>query len=81
MVEQYNDQLRELRQNDITEVSAAFKETIRQLRDEERATEESVQVQPSSTIVNSFYFDRRISNPLTVPLFWNTQASSFPMWD
>lgn len=44
MVEQYNDQLRELRQKDMSEASTAFRETIRELRDEERAPQEAVQV-------------------------------------
>lgn len=48
LVEQYNDQLRELREAGLTEQAEEVREALRALRDEERAPEASVQVQPLS---------------------------------
>ena len=50
MVEQYNDQLRELRLHDLADVSNTLRETIRELRDEERAPQDAVQVHTSHLI-------------------------------
>ena len=44
MVEQYNDQLRELREHNMADVSEAFRQTVRELRDEERTPPGAVQV-------------------------------------
>ncbi|KAL3158135.1 hypothetical protein ABBQ32_011731 [Trebouxia sp. C0010 RCD-2024] len=44
LVEQYNDQLRELREAGLTEQAEEVREALRALRDEERAPEASVQV-------------------------------------
>ena len=44
LVEQYNDQLRELREAGLTEQAEEVRETLRALRDEERAPEASVKV-------------------------------------
>ena len=43
-VEQYNDQLRELREAGLTEEAEEVREALRALRDEERAPEASVKV-------------------------------------
>lgn len=48
LVEQYNDQLRELREAGLSEQAEEVREALRALRDEERAPEASVQVQSLS---------------------------------
>lgn len=53
LVEQYNDQLRELRQAGLTEQAEEVREALRALRDQERAPEASVQVKPSSWFVTA----------------------------
>ena len=45
LTEQYNDQLRELREAGLSESSPEVRNAVRQLRDEERAPLDSVQVQ------------------------------------
>ena len=45
LTEQYNDQLRELREAGLSESSPEVRNAVRQLRDEERAPLASVQVQ------------------------------------
>jgi len=44
LVEQYNDQLRELREAGLSEQAEEVREALRALRDEERAPESSVKV-------------------------------------
>lgn len=44
LVEQYNDQLRELREAGLSERAEEMREALRTLRDEERAPESSVKV-------------------------------------
>lgn len=44
LTERYNDQLRELRAAGLTETAADLREAVLQLRDEERAPLEAVQV-------------------------------------
>ena len=47
LVEQYNDQLRELREAGLTEQAEEVREALRALRDQERAPESSVKVSNS----------------------------------
>ena len=47
LVEQYNDQLRELREAGLTEQAEEVREALRALRDQERAPESSVKVSDS----------------------------------
>ena len=44
LVEQYNDQLRELREAGLTEQAEDVRQVLRDLRDEERAPEAAVKV-------------------------------------
>lgn len=44
LTEQYNDQLRELREAGLVESAAEFREIVRKLRDEERAPLDAMQV-------------------------------------
>lgn len=44
LTEQYNDQLRELREAGLSETSKEFREIVRELRDEERAPLNATQV-------------------------------------
>lgn len=44
LTEQYNDQLRELREAGLTEDAAELREVVRELRDEERAPLDAMQV-------------------------------------
>ena len=59
MVEQYNDQLRELREHDMTDVSEAFRQTVRELRDEERTPPGAVQVYGLMRTVSLIVFSSR----------------------
>ena len=43
LTEQYNDQLRELREAGMSESSAEFRDIVRELRDEDRAPLDAVQ--------------------------------------
>ena len=43
LTEQYNDQLRELREAGMSESSAEFRDVVRELRDEERAPLDAIQ--------------------------------------
>lgn len=52
LVEQYNDQLRELREAGLTEQAEEVREVLRDLRDEERAPEASVKVPFSSHVIS-----------------------------
>ena len=53
LVEQYNDQLRELREAGLTEQAEQVREVLRDLRDEERAPEASVKVLCSSHVTSA----------------------------
>ena len=53
LTEQYNDQLRELREAGMSESSAEFRDVVRELRDEERAPLDAVQVSDRPVIVLS----------------------------
>ena len=52
-MEQYNDQLRELREAGLTEQAEEVREVLRDLRDEERAPEASVKVLRSSHVTSA----------------------------
>jgi len=52
LTEQYNDQLRELREAGLSESSPEFRDAVRELRDEERAPLGSVQVTINQSWVN-----------------------------
>ena len=45
LTEQYNDQLRELREAGLAESSTEFRDIVRKMRDEERAPLDAMQVQ------------------------------------
>lgn len=50
LVEQYNDQLRELREAGLSETAEEVRDALRALRDEERAPESSVKVDQHSVL-------------------------------
>ena len=53
IVEQYNDQLRELREAGLAEQLTEVRVTLRELRDEERAPDGTVQVRPILYMMNT----------------------------
>jgi hypothetical protein len=56
LTEQYNDQLRELREAGLSESSSDFRDAIRELRDEERAPAGSVQASSSPSRRTSIFW-------------------------